>query len=70
MVSVNCMHSISILSMSVEAPDMYLMRTTESFEGGQATTLGSEAGFYQFFSGLLSVLSRTTQLFQELLFKL
>ena len=31
---------------------------------------GSEAGIYQSLSGLLSVLFRTTQLFQELLFKL
>ena len=36
----------------------------------QSTTLGAEAGFYQSFSGLLSVLFRTNQLFQELLLKL
>ena len=31
---------------------------------------GAEAGIYQSFSGLLSVLFRTNQLFQELLFEL
>ena len=36
----------------------------------QPTTLGAEAGIYQSFSGLLSGLFRTNQLFQELLFKL
>ena len=36
----------------------------------QPTTLGAEAGIYQFFSGLLLVLFRTTQLFKELLFQL
>ena len=36
----------------------------------QPTTLGVEAGMDQYFLGLLSVLFRTTQLFQELLFKL
>ena len=36
----------------------------------QPTTLGAEAGIYQSFSGLLSVLLRTNQLFQQPLFKL
>ena len=36
----------------------------------QPATLGAEAGIYQSFSALLSVLFRTNQLFQELLFKL
>ena len=36
----------------------------------QPTTLGAEAGIYQSFSGLLSVLFKTYQLFQELLFTL
>ena len=36
----------------------------------QPTTLGAEAGIYQSFSGLPSILFRTTQLFQELLLKL
>ena len=36
----------------------------------QPATLGAEAGMYQSFSGLLSVLFRTNQLFQELLFQL
>ena len=33
----------------------------------QPTSLGAEAGIYQSFSGLLPVLFRTNQLFQELL---
>ena len=36
----------------------------------QPTSLGAEAGIYQSLSGLLSVLFRTNQLFQDLLFKL
>ena len=47
----------------------WLGRRTGS-EMCQPTTLGAEAGIYQSFSGLLSVLFRTNQLFQELLFKL
>ena len=34
------------------------------------TNPGADSGIYQSYSGLLSVFSRTTQLFQELLFKL
>ena len=36
----------------------------------QTTTLGGKAILCKSFSGLISVLFRTTQLFQELLFKL